>query len=419
MAVEGSEPASGKLKTFRVVSKKEQNLWDWICLSPIPYFCPYILVAAFFVGIHYQNYWLVMWLAFCLIPTLDILLPTDISHPDPADPNLNLDSVWYKIPLYLWTPATILVVMYGSYIAATLGNSMSWYDYAGMCLSAGALTGGLGITVAHELLHKQNERHEVAMAFIILLHTNYMHFVREHIHGHHKRVATKEDPACAHDGESFYSFYLKTVPGCWKSSWDMVVRELNQKNLPVFSIHNEMLWFIVIPIMYSALLMYAWGSWRALVYFHLQGWFGFSLLEIVNYVEHWDLKRKKLPNGNYEPVNVLHSWNAPHTITNFFLFKLQRHSDHHAHAARPYQYLRNFEESPQLPTGYAGMVILALFPPLYKHLVRPCKDSRNSAASAFLANSVILALIVVPNLIFYFTPLTNPQNLSVDTISEL
>jgi alkane 1-monooxygenase len=95
----------------------------------------------------------------------------------------------------------------------------------------------------------------------------------------------------------------------------------------------------------------------------------------VNYIEHYGMQRRLLPNGKYERVNPLHSWNASFLLTNFFLFQLQRHSDHHAYATREYQILRHFDESPQLPAGYPTMVLIALIPPLWFRIMNPLLEA--------------------------------------------
>jgi len=53
------------------------------------------------------------------------------------------------------------------------------------------------------------------------------------------------------------------------------------------------------------------------------------------------------------------------------LFELSRHSDHHYMASRPYQVLRHFDDSPQMPTGYPGMIMLSLVPPLWFAVMNP------------------------------------------------
>ena len=96
-----------------------------------------------------------------------------------------------------------------------------------------------------------------------------------------------------------------------------------------------------------------------------------ATLEVINYVEHYGLERRLIAPGRYERVTHRHSWNAPQRYTNWLLFNLQRHSDHHAVARRRYQVLRHHDDSPQLPAGYATMFVLALVPPLWRRVMNP------------------------------------------------
>jgi alkane 1-monooxygenase len=105
---------------------------------------------------------------------------------------------------------------------------------------------------------------------------------------------------------------------------------------------------------------------------------GIYLLEVVNYIEHYGLERREITKGRYERVTPLHSWNADHVFTNYILFKLQRHADHHTWPSRRYQTLRSWDFSPQLPTGYSGMMLLAIFPPLYFAVMNPKVIKYNS-----------------------------------------
>ena len=103
---------------------------------------------------------------------------------------------------------------------------------------------------------------------------------------------------------------------------------------------------------------------NTIYFFLISATIGALLLETVNYIEHYGMVRKKI-DGRYEKVTHLHSWNASHMVSNFLLFQLQRHSDHHAFAHKRYQVLNHYDQSPQLPQGYSAMIILALFPPLW------------------------------------------------------
>jgi alkane 1-monooxygenase len=125
---------------------------------------------------------------------------------------------------------------------------------------------------------------------------------------------------------------------------------------------------VALEALFAVALGAAFGP-GAVLFFFVQAFVAISLLEVVNYLEHYGMERRKLAGGGYEKVSPLHSWNASHRLTNYFLFNLQRHSDHHAGPARRYQILRHFSESPQLPNGYAGMVMLALVPPLWRKVM--------------------------------------------------
>lgn len=136
-----------------------------------------------------------------------------------------------------------------------------------------------------------------------------------------------------------------------------------------------MLQFAVAPVLFCAVLTLVLSLvagellWKVPVFFVVQSIIAFSLLEMVNYIEHYGILRREIAPNRYERVNPLHSWNANQLLTNFFLFQLQRHSDHHANANRRYQVLRHIDESPQLPYGYPTMIMIALVPPLWFKLM--------------------------------------------------
>ena len=118
-----------------------------------------------------------------------------------------------------------------------------------------------------------------------------------------------------------------------------------------------------------------------LPYLLIQAVLGFSLLEVVNYLEHYGLRRQKKEDGRYERCLPEHSWNSNNVASNVLLYHLQRHSDHHANPTRRYQALRHFKEAPQLPTGYAGMIVLAWFPPLWRRVMDPIACSITTTAT--------------------------------------
>jgi len=312
-------------------------------------------------------YYAVPLFVFGLIPVLDALLGTWLHNPSPEETQQLLQSRGFQLMIWLYVPVQVGLVLGGAWQVSQAGLSL--FEQIGLTLSVGICTGAIGITLAHELMHKTS-RFERLLSQILLLMVAYMHFYIEHLRGHHRRVATPADPASAQLGESFYSFYVRTVLGSWRDSWALERQRLLKKGHAFWSHHNQMLWFTLLPLLLAAGLLQLWGL-AALVFFLGQCLVAFSLLEAVNYVEHYGLSRREIRPGVYEPVAVQHSWNANYLLTNCFLFMLQRHSDHHAHQSRHYQVLRQFDVSPQLPAGYATMLLLALVPPLWRRVMDP------------------------------------------------
>ncbi len=242
----------------------------------------------------------------------------------------------------------------------------------------GLACGALGINVAHELGHR-TKKYEQVMAKTLLLSSLYMHFFIEHNRGHHKNVSTPIDPATSRLNETFYSFWVKSVFGGWMSAWHLESHRLKKMKQNFWNpIHNEMLRFQIIQIAFVAAIYLVFG-WVGTLGFIASSIIGFSLLEIVNYIEHYGLMRKQLPNGSYEKVKPHHSWNSGHELGRIFLFELTRHSDHHFNPSRKYQILRHFEDAPQMPTGYLAMIPLALVPPLWFKIMNPLVEKHNSS----------------------------------------
>ena len=313
--------------------------------------------------------------AFVLIPLLDLVVGEDRVNYTPDEEQAMDGEPYYRLVTYAFVPVYWAVLAYVVWGAATGGWSV--LEYAGNTWSMGILS-GIGIVVAHELGHKAS-RFEKRLAKALLHPAFYGHFTQEHNLGHHLMVATPEDPASSRLGESFWRFYPRTVLGTFRKSLELERLRMSRTGKGAWNIRNETWRNVLFPV---ALTAGAYAAGEALapeapgplglgagataaILVVAQAVLGFSLLEIVNYLEHYGLERRKLPNGKYERVTPLHSWNSNHLVTNGFLYHLQRHSDHHAWPARRYQTLRNFPEAPQLPTGYAGMILLAAVPPLW------------------------------------------------------
>jgi len=90
--------------------------------------------------------------------------------------------------------------------------------------------------------------------------------------------------------------------------------------------------------------------------------------EIVNYIEHYGMQRKKDENGVFESVNKMHSWNQ---LSGAIIVRLQRHSDHHEHSFRPYQILRRMDDAPFMPFEYLHSYLFAALPPVWFYVMNP------------------------------------------------
>ena len=299
---------------------------------------------------------------FGIIPLLDWVIGADSYNAPETEMRVLAGRFGFRALIYLYVPVQISLVVWGAYVVTR--RVLSPAESIGLVASIGMVSGSIGITMAHELIHSRS-RLERSLGQILLMTVFYMHFSIEHIRGHHQNVGTSKDPATARLGESIYSFYPRTVIHSFRNAWKLEVRRLTRGGLPVWSFHNEMIWDVVLPSCLVAVLGIVFGG-KAMVFFLIQSVIAFSLLEAVNYIEHYGLERREMSAGRYEKVTPGHSWNSNHRLTNYFLIQLPRHSDHHVYSDRRYQTLRSFEESPQLPTGYAGTILLALIPPLWR-----------------------------------------------------
>lgn len=243
----------------------------------------------------------------------------------------------------------------------------SWSDIAGKTFVMGLLCGVMGINVGHELGHR-SKTFEQFLAKSLLLTSLYMHFFIEHNKGHHGRVATPDDPSSARYGESLYAFFFRSIVFSYLSAWKIAAEDMNKKGYRLFSIRNEMLWFQLVQLLFPVLIFYVFG-WPSMLLFIAAAGQGILLLETVNYIEHYGLCRRQTGTGTYERTMPEHSWNSNHVIGRVMLFELSRHSDHHYLASRKYQLLRHYAHSPQMPTGYPGMMLLATLPPAWFYVM--------------------------------------------------
>jgi alkane 1-monooxygenase len=303
-------------------------------------------------------------LVFAVFPPLDLLLGMDATNPpDDVVKWLEQDR-YYRWCTYLYIPIQYAGLVFACWLWAY--GRLSTLDSIGLALTV-AMVSGIAINTAHELGHKRASL-ERWLSRIALAQSGYGHFFIEHNRGHHVRVATPEDPASARLGESFYAFLPRTVIGSLSSAWELERVRLRRVGAATFGPRNDILTAWSMTVLLFAALVAVFGL-VVLPYLVIQAVIGFCLLEVVNYLEHYGLLRQRREDGRYERTRPEHSWNSNNTASNVLLYHLQRHSDHHANPIRRYQALRHVDEAPQLPTGYAGMILLAVIPPLWRRVM--------------------------------------------------
>jgi alkane 1-monooxygenase len=340
----------------------KRYLWLLGTVVPLFLFLGWGLVNLTGLGVFW---WIGPMVVYVAIPLLDVAIGDDASNaPEDAVAWLEQDR-YYRWVTYLFLPCQFLSFVTAFWLMTRHGG-LPVIDRIGVAVTLGMLN-GIAINTAHELGHKK-EHLERWFARIALAPSGYGHFFIEHNRGHHVRVATPEDPASSRLGESFYRFWPRTVAGSLRNGWRLERTRLRRMERSCWSLRNDVLNAWAMTVVLWAALIAAFGVGIA-PYLLLQAVLAFSLLEAVNYLEHYGLRRETLPNGRFERVSPRHSWNSNHLTTNLFLYHLQRHSDHHANPTRRYQSLRHFEESPQLPAGYAAMIMLAYVPPLWRRVM--------------------------------------------------
>jgi alkane 1-monooxygenase len=321
--------------------------------------------------------WLGVVVIFALLPLLDLVVGNDTVNPTDEESLALGRDAYYRALLLLCVPLQLASVAFG--VWAFNHWDLSPLGQLGWVLSVGSVTGSIAINVAHELIHKYSHVDQWAGG-VLLASAAYPGFKIEHIRGHHVDIGTPKDNTTARFGQPLYAYLWIAFATNFLKAWRFERERLAALGLPAWHRRNELLWWYGLTLLLGA-ASYALGGTAGVAFFAAQAVVGIGLLETVNYIEHYGLERKRLADGRYEPVSVRHSWDSSSRLTNFYLFQLQRHADHHKYARRPYQILRHTPEAPQLPAGYSAMILLALVPPLWFRVMNPRAEAARRRAA--------------------------------------
>jgi alkane 1-monooxygenase len=332
-------------------------------MKDLKYLAAYSIPLAAIIGLSLKGSWAFFTpvFAFVIVPILELLLPVKPENLSAEEATGKLGNPLFDVLLYLNLP-----LVYG--IVGWFLWSLTWFNYStlelvGLTISVGIVVGGNGINVAHELGHRQT-RFEKTLAKILLIPALYMHFYVEHNYGHHLNAATAEDPASARYNQTVYSFWFTSMFRQYVSAWRIQLDLLKRSGKSFFSLQNDMLYYTLIQLLYLVVVAYFFGYFAAGIALAI-GIASAILLETINYIEHYGLRRNKTNSGRYERVSEVHSWNSNHVMGRVMLYELTRHSDHHYKSAKKYQVLEYHDVSPQMPFGYPTSMLLSLIPPLW------------------------------------------------------
>jgi alkane 1-monooxygenase len=304
---------------------------------------------------------------FVMIPVMDALIGQDPSNPQPDEEAALSADKFYRALTFVCLPVFLAVLLWSAWIM--FSAPFTWVGQFGWIISMGCVGGVIAINTGHELVHKPTRAEQLAGG-MLLASVGYGTFKVEHIYGHHVDVATPQDNSSARLGENAYAFVARAFARNPRRAFVLERAARARRGRTTAWWQSELTYWYGFTALLCGLCVLIAGPMGA-VFFVGQCVVAIALLEIINYVEHYGLARRQLANGRWEKVDPTHSWNSNFILTNLLLFQLQRHSDHHANAVRRYQTLRHFPESPQLPAGYATMVVLAAIPWLWRKVMDP------------------------------------------------
>ena len=332
-------------------------------MKAIKYFSFLILPVVAFISFTNKG-WLTytpLIFVFLFVPLLEFLIKPNKKNFNKEEEKKEKSNKLYTYLLYTVLPiqVTFLFLFFESIREPNLTTT----ELSGRILAMGIICGVMGINVGHELGHRNNRLDEFIGEILLLTSLN-THFLPYHNAGHHFNVATPEDAATARKNEIIYLFWIRSHFSSYLKAWKLENKRMKSNNRCWFHHQNRMIIYSFCNIILLGLIFFFYGQFITLA-FVAAAITGIVLLETVNYIEHYGLLRKKKENGRYERVNRNHSWNSDHQVGQVLLFNLSRHSDHHYNGAKHYQLLKTLPESPQMPTGYPGMMLLALFPPFW------------------------------------------------------
>jgi alkane 1-monooxygenase len=297
-------------------------------------------------------------LCFVIHPLTNLLSGKNSSVHEEVE-NHDHDKKAYRLVPLLFVPVLVALTTW----SVMQSDHNSFIEFAGMAISVGIVNGILGFTLAHEFIHRHTGIEKIA-GHILLLQNNYPYYGIEHIGGHHLYACTEKDPHTARLGESFYRFLPRALFLTFLNAWEIESNRLRRKKKKLIGRYNRILLLILLQFFFYTLII-VFAGWKPFLFFILQSAVSILLLNITGYLQHYGLARKEFAQGHFEKISAHHAWSSRQGKDGLNLFQVGKHADHHIHPSHTYDQLVHHHDSPEQPTGYSGMMWLALVPPLW------------------------------------------------------
>ena len=337
---------------------------------------PYFLSLAVFPLLAFAavqgGWWIAApYLYFAIPDIFDALSGADERNMDPRR-TLDRQLSWYKLSAWAWGilwPVTFVFALWQMLVS----DHLSPLEITVMAFVV-TIVGQVSFIIGHELIHRRAVW-ERRLGELILASVSYPTYASEHIFVHHALACTPGDPGSAPKGVSFWRYLPREIKANLTGAWRFEQQRLARRHLPVWHYTNPFWRYLGWTAAWYALMYWMGGPWAVLCYAVLCTCVIMSM-KLINYVQHYGLRRIRLPNGRYERVRSWHSWSAAYRLSNWFFYNMQRHPDHHIAPGRRYPLLQHCgaDAAPQLPGTYVEMAGLAVLPKRWFRKMDPRVD---------------------------------------------
>ena len=343
--------------------------------NALPHFVPLVIFPLVAAAAVQGGWWIAApFVFFMLADQFDRIFGVEERNMDPATTHES-QLFLYKLSSWLWGAFWPVIFVFSLWQMLVADHLAFWE--IGLMAGLLAMVAQTVFVVGHELVHRR-ALWERRLGELLLASVSYPHYATEHVYIHHPRVCTPLDPGSAPKGLSFWQYLPREVANNLLGAWRFERRRLARRHLPIWHYTNAFWRYIVELGIWYGLIYWIGGVWAVAAFVVLCGSVVFSM-KISNYVQHYGLRRIRMPHGRFEPVKPRHAWSAAYKFTNWLYYNMQRHADHHT-SNRRYPLLQHYGEadSPQLPGSYIQMNGMALFPKRWFETIDPLLDRQRA-----------------------------------------